>query len=210
MIARPFEEVWFCCCRWWEVWSSCWGDVLHNSGDARCCSSLASVEPSITSPFLHAPILGEDFLWCIQHKMPVRAAPITNEANATAMAISRGTPTMTAWEEWCVGGRSSLSSGTTSLDFLSSLLPPGRRWGFQYSPSNSSSSDDFPSSCGGVCTGCITRSGPRKINCCAVRATRWLCSESDPEDVVFFVPWQDVEGSTHCKMICILVILIAL
>ena len=113
MIARPFG-VWFCCCRWWEVRNSCWG---CNSGDARCCSSLASVEPSITSPFLHAPILGEDFLWCIQHKMPVRAAPITNEANATAMAISRGTPTMTAWEEWCVGGRSSLSSGTTLLDF---------------------------------------------------------------------------------------------
>jgi len=44
--------------------------------------------------------LGIAFLWCIQHSIPVKAAPIRNEATEMATAISAGTPTMTTCAEW--------------------------------------------------------------------------------------------------------------
>ena len=112
MTAPPLCCVCWGCDIWWWWW---WGDAIMD------WSSLPSVDGSITSPFLHPPSLGVDFLWCIQQRTPVRAAPMTNDAKATAMAISNGTPTITAWE-WCIGGLPfSFNNTDSSLLLLSDL-----------------------------------------------------------------------------------------
>ena len=48
---------------------------------------------SLTSDFFN------DLRWWIRQSIPVKAAPIKNEAKEIATAISAGTPTMTTWDE---------------------------------------------------------------------------------------------------------------
>ena len=91
---------------------------------------------------------------------------MTNDAKATAIAISNGTPTITACE-WCIGGLPFSFNTTVSSLLLSDfwgnflLLKSLKTFG-----ERSISVDcvggffgcDFP-------TGWMIRSGPRKINC---------------------------------------------
>ena len=197
MTARPLYG---CCCGCWcELCCSCGANV----GDAIIdWSSLPSVQGSITSPFRHA-ILGLDFLWCIQQRTPVSAAPMTKDARATAIAISSGTPTITACE-WCIGGGLPFSPFVSTV--LSSWFDPPEFILFLLVKSLNTFGDKSISvgSTGGTLVGDfdiggITRNGPRKINCWAVGAI-WSLLRMAPV-VLFFLPWQDLNGSTHWKNI---------
>ena len=88
----------------------------------NCQETTKTIDGKITD-------FGAVLLWWMQQSMPVKAAPMMNDARAMQTAISAGTPTMTTWDEWSPGDAESSScwSSVASSPSLTML-----RYGYTY------------------------------------------------------------------------------